>query len=160
MAFTFLTTRKFKRQEKLLLSGVINKAIAFKNYQFSETQDFTQLSIDLLIGETIFTVSITNMTQRLAGRVVVIELKMPKQFGGQSSSGGEDNTPPSPMSGKSLKSRKPLIVKEKPGVGDESRKELEGDKNAKKADGNTKNSHSSGSRTSCRRNGVDESDKS
>lgn len=99
------------------------------------------------------------MIQRQAKKAVASEMKVASQFGGQSSSGEEDKKPLSPMSGKSLEPRKPMIVRQKQGVGNESRKEPESDKNAKKTDEKTNDSHSSCSRTSCNMSGTDESNK-
>lgn len=127
-------TPVYKKVEKavkeMLLSGEIDEAIASKVNQFSETQDIMQLLIGQLIADATFTVLINSMIRRQAGEAVASEVKMAKRFCGQSLLCGEDNTPPSPISEKSPEQHKSLIVEQEPGAGDESRKALEGDKNA------------------------------
>lgn len=99
------------------------------------------------------------MIRRQARKPVASEIAMAKQFGRQFTSGEEDNKPPLSMSGRSPEPRKPLIDKQEPGMGDESRKAPGGDKTAKKTDEKTKDSHYSCSLSSCSKSGTDESDK-
>lgn len=148
-----------KAVKETILWGVIDEAIALKVDQFSETQDFVQHFIGRLVAEPTFTVPITNMMRRQAGKVAAREVKLSKQFGRQVSLGGEDNTPPSSRFEKSQEPCKQLIVRQEPRMEDESCKAPERRNTAGKTDGNTKESYSSCSRMSCSKSRTDESDK-